>query len=579
MAKTQPKLSRFEKKCRQSFCFFLRVIWKHLNLPDPTPVQLEIANYLQYGPKRSIIEAFRGVGKSWITSAYVCWQLLRDPQQKILVVSASKQRADDFTTFTLRLIKEVPVLKHLTPRTDQRESKVAFDVAPTQAAHAASVKSAGIMGQLAGSRADVIVADDIEVPNNSATDDMREKLVAAVSEFNAIIMPDTAAKKPKIVFLGTPQTEESIYNKLRDRGYEARIWPSRYPNRKVIDGYRGALAPTIMSLLEKSPSMEGQPTDPQRFDDMDLIERQASYGNSGFALQFMLDTSLSDAERYPLKHSDLVVMDLNVNKAPSAIQYGSAREQHIVDDIKIKNIGFAGDRWYKPMWYDDEHYVDYEGCVMAIDPSGRGTDETGYAVIAHLHGMLFLLASGGLKGGYTDEVLEELANIAKNNKVKHVVIESNFGDGMFTKIIDPVFAKIYPVTIEEVRHNKQKELRIIDTLEPVMNQHRLIVNKQVVKDDLAALFTNAEQNQKYSLFYQLTRICKDRGALKHDDRLDSVAQGVAYWTESMARSEDKAAKAHAERLLEEELRKHIEGCTGKKIGSNDGFCRRFGRSK
>lgn len=165
------------------------------------------------GDKRMIIQAFRGVGKSWITSAYVVWLLYMNPQLNILVVSASKSRSDDFTTFTLRLINEMDILAHLRPKADQRQFKISFDVAPAAASHAPSVKSVGISGQLAGSRADVIVADDIEVPNNSMTQGMRDKLSEAVKEFDAILKPDG-----RIIYLGTPQNQESLYNKLPDRG-------------------------------------------------------------------------------------------------------------------------------------------------------------------------------------------------------------------------------------------------------------------------------------------------------------------------------------------------------------------------
>jgi hypothetical protein len=190
---------------------FLFVIWKHLNLPDPTPVQYDIAYNLQHGDKRMIIEAFRGIGKSWVTSAYVVWPLYMNPQLNILVVSASKSRSDDFTTFTLRLINEIEGLAHLRPKTDQRQSKISFDVAPAAASHAPSVKSVVISGQLAGSRADVIVADDIEVPNNSITQGMLDKLSEAVKVFDAILKPDG-----RIIYLATPQNQESLYNKLPD---------------------------------------------------------------------------------------------------------------------------------------------------------------------------------------------------------------------------------------------------------------------------------------------------------------------------------------------------------------------------
>ena len=170
---------------------FLFVVWEHLNLPEPTPVQYDIAQYLQDADeKRIVIEAFRGVGKSYITSAYACHQLLLNPEIKILVVSASKIRADDFSTFTMRLIAEMPLLQHLMPKGSQRQSKISFDVGPSKASHSPSVKSAGITGQLAGSRADLVIADDIEIPNNSMTQTMRDKISEAVKEFDAILKPD-----------------------------------------------------------------------------------------------------------------------------------------------------------------------------------------------------------------------------------------------------------------------------------------------------------------------------------------------------------------------------------------------------
>ena len=224
---------------------FLFMVWEHLTLPHPTPVQYDIADYLQNAPKRAVIEAFRGVGKSYITSAFVCWKLLLNSETKVLVVSASKVRSDDFSTFTQRLINELPILHHLKSREGQRQSKVAFDVGPCQASHSPSVKSVGITGQLSGSRADIIVADDVEVPNNSMTQTMRDKLSEAVKEFDAVLKPDGS-----IVYLGTPQTEMSLYETLPERGYEVRIWPSRYPDEKQVLRYSNKLSPFIQDRLD-----------------------------------------------------------------------------------------------------------------------------------------------------------------------------------------------------------------------------------------------------------------------------------------------------------------------------------------
>ena len=535
----------------KDFRNFLYIVWKHLNLPDPTPVQYDMAEYIQYCPRRAIIEAFRGVGKSYITAAFVVHQLLLDPQKKFMVVSASKQRADDFSTFTQRLILELPMCQHLIATSEQRWSKIAFDVRPALASGSPSVKSVGITGQLTGSRADIIIADDIEVPNNSMTQMMREKLGEAVKEFDAVLKPDG-----KILYLGTPQCEMSLYNTLTERGYQMRIWPARYPAVEDAEkAYGNRLAPMLWDSIHAAEKpLDGQPVDPKRFDDEDLLERELSYGRSGFALQFMLDTSLSDTDRYPLKLSDLMIMSVDRDKAPEKLVYGVMKE---VKDIP--NVGLAGDKYYAPE-ATVGGYVDYTGSVLVIDPSGRGQDETAYAVVKMINGFLYVPDCGGVAGGYGDQTLNKLATLAKQHKVNMVLIESNFGDGMFSELIKPYLRKIYPVTMEEVRHSIQKEKRIIDTLEPVMNQHKLIIDPKVIQKDFDSVQHHPpEKAQRYMLTYQMSRITRYRGSLAHDDRLDALAMGVAYWVEQMAADVDREIRDRKEQLLMDDLDKFVNG--------------------
>lgn len=538
----------------KDFRNFLYIVWKELNLPDPTTIQYEIADYMQKGDRRAIIEGFRGVGKSWICSAFVVHQLLLDPRRNILVVSASKTRADDFSTFTLRLIHELPLLAHLRPSEKQRFSKISFDVGPAPASHAPSVKSLGVTSQLTGSRADIIVADDIEVVGNSATQGMRDKLGEQVKEFDAIIKPDTDSK---ILFLGTPQCEDTIYNKLTERGYKKRIWPAKYITEKVNEtGYDGCV-----SELCVDESRVGATTEPLRFSDIDLAEREASYGRTGFAMQFMLDTRLSDIERFPLKTSDLIVMSVDPEVAPEKLVW--ARDPKLEWDSSVPNVALSGDRFYRPMEVLGD-YIPYTGSVMAIDPSGRGKDETGYAIVKMLNGYLYVVDAGGLQGGYSDEVLKALSIKAKQQKVNFIVVESNFGDGMFVELFKPILTKIHPCTIEEVRHNIQKEKRIIDTLEPVMNQHRLVVDPKVIQHDYESAQTYPLESQlKYQLIYQMSRLTNQRGAITQDDRLDALSMAVAYWTEQMAQDADKRMNERKVDLLDEELRRFEESYKGK----------------
>lgn len=524
-------------------------IWKELNLPSPTPIQYDISDYLQHGPRRRIIMAYRGVGKSWLTAAYACWLLWKDPQHKIMVVSASKERADAFSVFVKRLIDTVPELSHLRPRHGQRDSNLAFDVGPATPDQSPSVKSVGITGQLTGSRADTIIADDVETPKNAMTVVQRERLSELVKEFDAILKPEG-----EIVYLGTPQTEESLYNKLPERGYHVRIWPARYPkDAKQRANYGDRLAPLIADPYDKNPKLGWTACETVRFSEEDLLEREASYGRSGFMLQFMLDTTLSDSERYPLKLSDLIVMDVDREVAPVRVVWSSDPKLAISD---IPSVGFTGDRLYRPM-YVAEDLEDFSGKIMAIDPSGRGGDETGYAVTGMLRGMIYLRRAGATKAGYDDEALEQLCHIARAEKVNAILVESNFGDGMFSKLLAAKLQRIYPCTLEEVKnYGKSKENRIIDTLEPVLNSHRLVVDAAVLKAD------QKTEKPMYQLFHQLTRITRDRGALRHDDRLEAVEMAVRYWMDAMERDVEAEEDRHMEELMDAYYEEFIQSVTG-----------------
>lgn len=538
---------------KADFRNFLYLAWQHLGLPDPTPEQYDIASFLQHGPKRKMIMAFRGVGKSWVYGAFVCWRLLCNPDWKIMVVSASKAYADDLSQFVKRLIDEMPVLLHLRPRTGQRDTMIMFDVGPARTSKDPSVKSVGITGQISGSRADEIIADDIESLNNSATQQAREYLLEAIKEFAAVAKPETGY----ITYLGTPQSEMSIYNTLPERGYTIRIWPCRVP--ESVDKYRGMLAPFIVDLVSRGIPA-GTPVSP-RFGELILQDKQAEYGRSGFALQFMLDTTLSDADRYPLKVADLVVTSLDPRMGPAKLTWCNDPEK-VIDNLP--NVALSGDRYYRPMWTAQE-MADYTGTVMAIDPSGRGKDETAYAIVKILHGNLFLVAAGGFKNGFSEETLKGLAVLAKLHAVNHVRVESNFGDGMFTQLLKPVMGRIHPCMIEEERSVGQKEQRIADILEPVLNQHRLVVDHKVIKLD-------AESGEpKYQLFYQLTRLTRERGALAQDDRLDALAMAVGYWVEAMARDTDKAADEHKAALFDLELQKFKDNVLGTTPSSGTWF--------
>ena len=509
------------------FKLFLQALWEQLDLPSPTRAQYAIADYLQHGPKRLQIQAFRGVGKSWITGAFVLWTLFNDPEKKIMIISASKERADNMSIFLQKLIIETPWLSHLQPKSDDaRWSRISFDVlcSPHQAP---SVKSVGITGQLTGSRADLMILDDIEVPGNSMTELMREKLLQLCTEAESILTPKDDSR---IMYLGTPQTTFTIYRRLAERNYRPLVWPARYPRQDKLSKYEGILAPEIQEDVDMGAE-EWSPTD-DRFTDEDLIEREASMGRSNFMLQFQLDTTLSDAQKFPLKMADLIITSVNPTTAPENIVWCSDPSKVIRD---APTVGLPGDYFYSPMQLVGE-WSSYDETICSVDPSGRGTDETAAAFLSQRNGLIYLHEMSAYRDGYSDSTLLDILAKCRTYGVTSLVIETNFGDGIVGELFKKHLINTKQnIDIEEVRANVRKEDRIIDSLEPVLNQHRLIVDRGVIDWDYASNKDSpAEERLLYMLFYQMSRMCRDKRAVKHDDRLDCLAQGVKYFTDALS---------------------------------------------
>ena len=532
------------EKARKHFWAFVYIVWKSIGLPNPTPIQVDIAQYLQNPPSdRVIIQGFRGVAKSFLTCAYAVWRLWHDRDLKVLIISASRDRADDNARFIKSIIRTLPFLADMKADKTQLDTQNIFNVGGAQADISPSVKSVGITGQITGTRADLLISDDFEVPKNSGTQLQRDKLSEAVKEYDAILKPGG-----QIIYLGTPQNEASLYNVLQKRGYSTRIWPVLYPeNEAELESYGDSLAPFIADKYRSDPDKyKGTSTDPQRFDDIEIEKRRLSYGRAGFALQFLLNTNLSDFEKYPLKVSDLIIDSLDPHETSIKWSWANGPQQRLQD---IPCVAMKGDMYYAPLSRSPETQP-YTGTVMAIDPAGRGSDESAYAVMKALNGYLFLMEVGGFTEGYSDLTLTQMAQLAKFWEVNEIIVEANFGDGMFTKIMTPIFTKIHPCAITEVKHTKQKELRIIDTLEPILMRHKLIINQSVIESD----YRRYESGQAYSLIYQMTRICRDKNAIAHDDRLDAVTMAAAYWLSVMDtdgdNKEEEGSRSFEDMVLE-----------------------------
>lgn len=539
---------------------FLFKCWKYLGLPKPTDLQYDMTDFLHSPMPFLLLMAFRGAAKSYTTVVDCLHALYCDPDELVLTVSATSDFAKTNAQFALMMILGFDFLQHMIPKTDQRRSALGFDVADARPKKFESFKSDSLFGQITGRRASLIVPDDVETPQTSDTEGKRQLLRARYAELGgAILLPGG-----RIHTLGTAQTEASLYTELAtDKGYVMRMWPIVYPAKEELIHYGNWLAPRLANDLEVNPFLAGTSTEPTRFTEADIAQRQLQWGTTEFLRQFKLRLDAGQANESPLKLRDLLVLEWappkenEVLKLPPEVDWGPHPDRKA--DIPVD--GRTGDALYYPSHVspsDTWRPAEYVRCY--VDPSGGGSDETTWTIEATLNGLAFICHQGASLEGYSDTVLEQIAADCKLWGAGYCKVESNFGQGMFGALLRPKLLAIHhPCTIEEDRKSViQKERRIISTLEPAMTGHRVVVNIALLRQDYNVNYASVEDAKKrfYRLMYQLTRLTKQKDCLAHDDRVDGLASAIQELIAQLQQMTDEARKRDIEARMAEEI-EHI----------------------
>lgn len=501
----------------------------------PYPLQSQIAEeFYQQGNKRRILLAFRGEGKTEVNTAFGCWKLYQDPDSTGMIISAREQRSIDIVSAMLRTIKSTPFLSHLEPNMEDLAGRKRFTVGTRQdkGGTQPSVVAYGAGSMFTGNHVDWIIPDDIEIPQNSVTLEAREKLKEIFREFEDILNPGG-----EVLGVGTPQTEDSVYFGLPKEYAITRI-PVEYPDPEDEKACKD-VPEFVFDNMKKSGAEPGDSVMPEKFNSMDLLEKRAQQGLSRYSLQMLLDTAAADETRYPLKLRDFIVHNVNSQIGPDRIVWGKTNAAR-----DIPSVGMGVDQFYRAAHTDSSHSP-YEQSVMFIDPAGLGADEVGYAIAKSLKGYIHITAAGGLDGGYGDATLIKLMTIAVEQGVNRIVIESNWGgskeDSTWIKLFGGMLAKHgIKISVEPVYNTGQKEVRIIEALEPAMTNHRIVIDEQVARDQV--------------LMNQLTRLTRDRKALKHDDRVEALAGAVSELSDNLVMDPQRLMEDAEERERNEMLR-------------------------
>ena len=519
LAHIDPKVDPFH-----DFRNFLYYVMTEVLTFEADDIQYDIADWMQNSPpgedgiRRLQIQAMRGCGKSVIACIYCCWLWYCNPTIRIVVVSSVAKKANEFAGLVKQILDQAELLQHLRPDPEadvtmrhgrkikslkkSKNTEDSFDISGCGPGKDPSFAAYPVFGGWTGSHPDIIIPDDVEIPENSLTVFKRNRLFEKLRECERLVMEGGV-----ILYMGTPQSEDSIYDKLDAIGYQIRRWPAELPDINDEKRCRN-VSPWLMGRAKTEGA--GAPSYPERFPAIRLMEAKAK-GLAHYNLQMLLDTSLADEERYPLKLKNLIVFDTPADMGPTNIVWGTASRLTHID-----HGGRDGDFLHAPGFVEPA-WAPFQGVVMTIDPKGGGADTVGWCVAAHLNGVIYILDAGGLArgtSGTADVIMVKLAKIAHTYGVKRVVVESNWAGGKtesaWAKLFQPHLAKWNGPTQIDLHHVKgQKERRICDTLQPLTENHRLVFSEKAARC--------AE------LTYQFTHITRDAGALGHEDELDAMA--------------------------------------------------------
>ena len=553
------------------FGTFLKEMYRTTTNFTCSNIQHDIARFLASGPSRRMIQAQRGQAKTTITAAYAVWRLIHDPRTRTLIFSAASGMAGEVASFVIQIINTMPHLECMRPdvgKADklQRASIKAFDVhwALKGVDKSPSIACMGITASMQGRRADVLIADDIESSKNSLTQEARDTLTNYTYDFTSI------CSNGDIIYLGTPQSADSIYNGLTARGYTIRIWPGRYPTEDEEANYNGNLAEIIQHRMHKNPKLRtgGGPTfirglavDPVLIPEQSLVEKEIDQGAAYFQLQHMLDTRLNDELRYPLKPRNALIMRITPSddEVPSQLRY--IRDPKKIFEysnrqaltLKLLHASVPESNLYMP-WQG--------GKMMYVDPAGGGAnaDETAYAITGMVNGYIYVLAAGGFLGGFDETSLNGIALMAKKWDVRHIRVEKNFGNGAFEQMLRPILSQHnVDATVDDDHASGQKELRIAQTIEPILNRHKLIINELLLEDEIPSTAGYpVATRQSYQLMYQMAKLTLDRKSLTHDDRLDALHGAVKYWVDYLAVDEQVAVERYRKQAYDKMMQNPLQ---------------------
>lgn len=389
------------------------------------------------GETRLMLQAFRASGKSTLAGLFSAWLLCRDPDLRILVLSAESNLSEAMARTIRKIIERHPLAAHLRPDNPDQWAADSFTVRRNRIGRDPSVLAKGLYANITGTRADFILCDDVEVPNTCDTAEKRARLRERLTENEFILVPGG-----RQLYIGTPHSYYSIYaDAPRPEIGEDEIFLKDFCRLN------------IPILNEK-----GESAWPERYDSKKIATMRRMAGPAKFASQMMMvPTNILESR-----------LDPSLLKRYAEPLMAQEARQSLVLTIGGRKI-VSCSAWWDPAFGLGTR----DASVLAV----AYTDEDGDQF---LHRMEYIVVDPKINEDEASLQCRVVVDIARALFIPRIHIETN-GIGKFLPAIlkrEMASAKIDTAVVAE-NSRKPKAERILESFDTVMAAQSLYVHESV----------------------------------------------------------------------------------------------------
>lgn len=412
---------------------------QNLSTPD---IHFRIAAWLEHswisGDKRLLLMAFRSSGKSTLVGLFAAWLLYRNPDLRILVLAADHALAKKMVRNAKRIIERHPLTGHLKPDKADQWASDRFTVRRNLVLRDPSVLAKGIGANITGSRADMVICDDVEVPNTCDSAEKRRDLRERLGEIS-YILPDGQGTQ---LYVGTPHSYYTIY------ADQPRLEIAE--EQPFLDSFRRLEIPLLNG--------EDESVWPERFSNAEIALMKRQSGPNKFASQMLLrPVNIADGRLDP---SRLQFYD-------GGLHYTKELDQlHINGQVMV-----SASAWWDPAFGGGGG----DSSVLAV----VYTDENGEYF---LHRMEYLSIDSHDDTDEATQQCRQVAEMAQMLRLPHIAVEINGIGKMLPNILRRELKELgQPCTVKEVSSHRSKDIRILEALDAVLVARMLHVHEDVRK--------------------------------------------------------------------------------------------------